>query len=186
MASLIWMSIFETKRCKLLLPFKIQACSSESKLTVLRWKVSLNAEWKPLYVVLDNILLLQPMLGLKWFAGSDAKSGRAKERLSKWRHYFRGGTTFNTSDYFLWVSIWDFHRPFHWVNSAARKCKCKIRTEHVSPKMRFLQPQTCKLTLLYNAVFKYFVAYVTNSGHGHKIRIVLLNSPLTSRDHINQ
>lgn len=184
MASLIWMSIFETKRCKLLLPFKIQACSSESKLPALRWKVSLNAE--ELYVVLDNVFLLQPTLGLKWFAGSDAKSVRAKERLSKWRHYCRGGTTFNISDYFLWVSIWDSHEPFHSVNSAARKCKCKIRTEHVSPKIRFLQPQTGKLTLLYYAVFKYFVAYVTNSGHGHKIRILLLNSPLTSRDRINQ
>lgn len=52
--------------------------------------------------------------------------------------------------------------------------------------MRFLQPQTGKLTLLYYAVFEYFVAYVTNSGHELGMRILLLNSPLTSRDHINQ
>lgn len=71
MASLIWMSILETKRHKLLVQFKIKACLSESKLIVLRWKVSLNAE--ELYVVLDNILLLQPALGLTWFSGSDAK-----------------------------------------------------------------------------------------------------------------
>lgn len=52
--------------------------------------------------------------------------------------------------------------------------------------MRFLEPQTSKLTRLYYAEFEYFVAYVTNSGHDHGMRILLLNSPLNSRDHINQ